>query len=235
MVLAEGCAERLMDALGESEILRAIGEGSEPHRAAAAIYLHQQFITTRYMEAFVSFLRFRLRGPLRRVGFEYLLEEYGHEVHELEACRHLGLKDEEIDRFAAMPLFEVYPDILAYLAEIDPLALCFCVAIAEGLPGEKKPLPDLLAARGLQDPSFAAHAELDVDLNHSRFPRQLLGTIPWLTGSGAVASLRHFLFVLEMSQLGWKYVARYAEDAALPLVPTAFGLSPESMRRLEAD
>jgi hypothetical protein len=235
IVTAEGCAELLMEALGGSDLFRLIERRGVSGRVATGVYLHQYFITIRYIESVLSFLRFRLRNPLRRIGLEYLVQENGHEVHEREACRRLGVSDADLERFAPLALFEVYSDILGYVAETDPLAFCLSIAVAEGMPGQKKPIADALAAQGLNDPAFALHAELDLELDHSYFPRRLFSGIPWVGGAAIRDSVRRFLFVLEMSQLGWDQVARYAENELLPVVPTAFGLAPADAFRVMAD
>lgn len=226
LVAAEHAAEALLRDLGPPAVLAAIEAGGSTGRIAAGTYLHQHFVTIRYIEAVISFLRHRLREPLRGTGFAYLLEEIGHEAHEREACLHLGLDDADIDAFAPLPLFSAYPDILGYVAEIDPLAFCLAVMVAEGLPGSGKPVTRALERAGLEDPTLAAHGEIDLRLDHATYTRRLFRHLPLASGPARLRAIRHLLFLVELSQRAWTDLARYAADGTLPTVPVPFAMTP---------
>ena len=153
LVDAEAAAERLMLARGPSPLLDLIGKSVEVRKVAVGVYLHEYLITTRYNETLYAFLQNNLRADLKAEGTRYLLEEIGHEVHELEACRELGVLDQEIARFAPLPFFLAFPEVLGAVAEFDPLAFCLAVSVAEGLPGTSKPIADALAKRGVVEKS----------------------------------------------------------------------------------
>jgi hypothetical protein len=226
---AEDAGERLMEALGRSPLLSLIELGAVPRRIAAGVYMHQYFITIRYVEAVLSFLRHQMRAPLKATGWRYLMEEYGHEVHELRACLHLGVTDAEMADFSPLPFFSAYPDILSLIAEEDPLAFCLSVTIAEGLPGTTKPIADALQKSGLSAESLTAHQDIDEALDHSLYTRRFLQHVPWIAGPAAERAIRRFLFLLELSQSCWSELAWYVASPTLPVVPRALGLSPREV------
>jgi hypothetical protein len=232
LVIAETCAERLMVTLGRSPLLDVIENKMYSHRAAVGVYLHQYFMTIRYIEAILSFLRFRLRDPVRAIGFRYLFEEYGHEVYELNACRELGVPESKVLTFAPFPFFVAYPEILGLIAETDPLAFCLSITVAEGLPGVSKPIVDALAAQGICGESLSSHQEIDLKLDHALFTRKLLHKVPWIETMVARNAIRRFLFLVELSQLAWQQLARYAEATVHPLPPETFGLTPRDVLSL---
>ena len=169
-----------MLARGPSPLLDLIGQSVEVRKVAVGIYLHEYLITTRYIEAIHAFLQNNLRADLRATGTRYLLEEIGHEVHELAACRELGVQDHEIARFAPLPFFAAYPEVLGAVGELDPLAFCLAVSVAEGLPGTSKPIAAALANRGVVENSLAAHQAIDERLDHTLMTRRLMQHIPWV-------------------------------------------------------
>ena len=231
-ILAEASIEGLLSDLGPSPLLEVLADASAARRGATGIFVHQHFVTIRYLESVLSLLRWRLRPGLRQVAFSYLLEEQGHEVHERAACRSLGLSDEEIDLFAPLPFFEVYCDVLCDIAERDPLGFLMSVIAAEGMPGQRKPLAGLLARQGMDDPSIAAHTDLDEQLDHSQFPRSLLRQVPWVGEVEARAALSSCLFAIEISQAAWRQLAAWASDTKLPSVPEPFALSHHDAAKL---
>jgi hypothetical protein len=225
LVDAEAAAERLMLARGASPLLDLIGQSVEVRKVAVGVYLHEHLITTRYIEAIYAFLQNNLRAELRAAGTRYLLEEIGHEVHELAACHELGVLDHEIARFAPLPFFSAYPEVLGAVAEIDPLACCLAVSVAEGLPGTIKPIAAALAKRGVVENSLAVHQAIDERLDHTLMTRRLMQHIPWVEPASARRAVQRFLPIVELSQLCWRQLADYARVPTFPAVPTAFGMS----------
>jgi hypothetical protein len=234
LIAAEAAAERLMAARGDSPLLGVLrgGTHAHTHRAAVGVYLHQYFITIRYIDAVYGFLQHRLREELRQEGTRYLLEEVGHEVHELEACHDLGVTDQAIAGFAPLPFFAAYPDALAAIAEADPLAFTLAISVAEGLPGGGKPIVKALTERGIAGPNLAAHQGIDEQLDHALVTRKLMQHIPWVEPEIAHLAIRRFLFIADLSQMGWRQLASYAGTPALPLVPVTLGMSPQQVLKV---
>jgi hypothetical protein len=225
LIDAEAAAERLMLARGPSPLLDLIEQSAEARKVAVGVYLHEYLITTRYIEAIQAFLQNNLRAELRATGTRYLLEEIGHEVHELAACRELGVLDHEIAWFAPLPFFAAYPEVLGAVGELDPLAFCLAVSVAEGLPGTSKPIAAALAKRGVVEDSLAAHQAIDERLDHTLMTRRLMQHIPWVEPASARRAVQRFLPIVELSQLCWRQLADYARVPAFPAVPTAFDMS----------
>ena len=100
---AESAAERLVLSRGASPLIHLLDCGMEIHRAGSASTYTSTFLTLRYTEAMYTLLTHRLRENLRKACLQYLLEEVGHEVHDLEACRELGVSASEIACFAPLP------------------------------------------------------------------------------------------------------------------------------------
>jgi hypothetical protein len=225
LIDAESAAERLVLARGPSPLLHLVEQGFAVHKLAVSVYLHQYLITTRYIEALYTFLEHNLRADLRTAGTRYLLEETGHEVHELEACRELGVSDQEMARFAPLPFFSSYPDVLGAVAEIDPVAFCLAVSVAEGLPGASKPIAAALAKQGVVGNSLAAHQSIDESLDHALVTRRLMRHVPWVEPAAALRAIQRFLLIVELSQLCWQQLAEYGQAQAFPEVPVAFGMS----------
>jgi hypothetical protein len=222
---AEAAAERLMLARGPSPLLDVIGQSVEVRKVAVGVYLHEYLITIRYIEAIHAFLQNNLRADLRAAGTSYLLEEVGHEVHELAACRELGVLDDEIGQFAPLPFFWAYPEVLGAVAELDPLAFCLAVTVAEGLPGTTKPIVAALAKRGVVENSLAAHQAIDERLDHTLMTRRLMRHVPWVGPASARRAIQRFLSIVELSNLCWRQFANYAQVPQFPAVPVAFGMS----------
>lgn len=234
LVAAERCSERLVAELGRSPVFEELNSPERAARVAQCVYQHQYFVTIRYVEAILSFLRYRLRGPVRRVGFRYLNEEQGHEVLELAACVNLGVPQSDVRAFSPFGLFTAYPEVLGVLAEINPLSFCLAVTVAEGLPGAGKPLPAALAA-SVRATGLNAHADIDINLDHGQFTRRLLSELDWIPPAEAQSALADFLFVVELSQLAWHQVARYASRPDLPATPRPFALSPNDVFAIWGD
>jgi hypothetical protein len=226
---AEMAAERLMLNRGASPLLHLLNRGTAVRRSIISIHLHQYFITMRNIEVLYTLLENRLRRDLKKACTQYLLEEIGHEVHELDACRELGVQDEEVAQFTPLPFFAAYPEVLGAIAEMDPLACCLAISVAEGLPGAGKPLVSSLTQRGISGPVLGYHQSIDERLDHELATRRLMQNIPWVATEAARRSIRRFLYAVELSQVGWHQVANYAEAEMLPTVPVIFGMSAQQV------
>lgn len=232
LVHAEAAIERLMLRLGTSPILKSIRTGEAPQKIAANVYAHQYYMTIRYVEAVCSFVRYRVKEPLRQVSMQYLIEEIGHETYELKACRSLGISDEDVFACAPLSSFVAYPEILALLAETDPLAFCLSITVAEGLPGTAKPIAGELAEHDISGEELKAHQTVDELLDHSVFTRRFLSQFRWIDGKSAARAIERFLFIAEVSQMCWFELDKYVRAADVPIIPMAFSLNPAQAIRL---
>jgi hypothetical protein len=175
-------------------------------------------------------LEHRLRENLKKACTQHVLEEIGHEVLELEACRELGVTDEDVSRFAPLPFFSAYPEVLAGIAETDPLATLLAISVAEGLPGlSSKPLVSALVKRGIYSPKLAAHQNVDEQLDHGLVTRRLVQYVPWVESETARQSVRRFLLIVDLSQLCWRQLASYADANDVPTVPVTFGMPAQKV------
>lgn len=215
-------------------LLQTISEGRVTDRAAAGIYLHQFFMTTRYLVSIAAWIRPSMGGRLSSEILGYLREEIGHEEHERNACRTLGLSEAEIVGFAPLPLFAAYPWVLDAIAREDPLAFCLCITLAEGLPDTKKPLLGVLRKQGVSHDALGAHQEIDEGRDHTRIAREIAARFPQIDGARATRAISNFMLAAQVSQTAWNEVARYAVDTANPRVPVPFGLSQEGLASLRS-
>jgi hypothetical protein len=220
---AEECLEAMLQSFRQT-LLTGIDCSGSPKRFAANVFLHQYYMTTRYLQSLSALLVPGRRASLLAAGFRYLVDEVGHDIHEREACIALGIADSDIELFSPLPLFCTYPLLLDILAQEDPLSFCLCVMLSEGLPGTRKPILDRLRRRGLDHPVFKAHQEIDEDHDHSLICRGLVAAYPYVSAERARLSIHRFLAAAEFSQRCWVEVAAYSMSADLPLVPRAFSL-----------
>lgn len=233
LVEAEHCAEALLDALGESELLQAIDQPGGLARAAPTVFLHRWFETVRYVDAAAGLLSYRLRPELRAIVLEYLREEMGHEVHEVQTCRALGLEDGDLAQFAPLAWFAAYPEMLAIFAQRRPLSFLLSMTVAEGLPGSGRQLTQRLLDRGLEAASAADHDEIDRELNHQMVTRTMLAQLPWVDGEAGRAAIADFLQIVEVAHRAWQLLSRSVESG-LPATPRPFEMSAETLLELSA-
>jgi len=212
--------EWLDDLLVDQEAARRLG---------IAVFGHQAFVSTHYVECLLPLLRLKSSPGLRTRLRGYFIEELGHEEHELEACAQLGPSRADILELVPVPFMAAYVDVLAHLAEADPTAFLLCITIAEGLPGSTKSLPDELAA-ALGGAALSKHAAIDAALDHSFKARELAfdwHPVPRAEGREA---LRRFASILALTQQAWRQVAAAALEDRLFAQP--FALSFDEVVRL---
>ena len=231
LVTAEQCAEALLGDLGEPELHRVIREPGGALRAAPMVFQHRWFETIRYVEAAAGLLRFRLGADLRSLVLQYLREEMGHEIHESETCRELGISEEDLSCFAPLAGFAAYPELLGDLAERRPLSFLLTMTVAEGLPGSGRRLTERLAEAGVAASALTAHDEIDEQLDHEMVTRTMLSRLDWVAGSAATGAIADFLGIVELAYMAWHTLSRYVA-AGLPDSPRAFGLTPDLVLQL---
>jgi len=223
LIEAERFAERLTRGLSVDALSDALADQRIATRAAQLVFLHQYSTTDRYPEAILAFLAHRLRRDIRKLGYQYFFEEYGHEVHEREAVQALGIDNDKVESFSPLPLIGAYSELISAYAATDPLTFCLLLIASEGLPNTPKAATLALSAIASTDERLATHAELDVRLDHTSMARRLLSRVPSISEAAYCLALRRFLTTLEVSQRGWISIAKYAGIDA-PVAPAAFGV-----------
>lgn len=200
-------------------ILAAGRPRRQAQRIAQGIHLQQYYVSLKYVESLLPVLARSAAPPLRAVLWQYLQEELGHEDYELAACRQLGLTEAQVRANMPLPAFSAFHRLMAYAAAEHPLAWVMALPLAEGLPNERKPLPELLARHGLQDPAFSEHVALDETMDHAWMARRIaacLGPVDaaqWRRAVVLVAAL------WRLTQCGWEQVvARFGAARSAPII-----------------
>jgi len=217
---AERATVALLESHGEDWISGILAEPDDVKKFAQATFLAQYHISLHYVACLAPLLRLRVGAEARSLFRAYYAEELGHEEHERAACRAVGLSDAQIDESTLPPLMGAYLDVMAYLAEIDPLPFCLCVIVAEGLPGRRKTLPEKIAhALGETGLDLGAHVEIDEALNHGQMARRLVRTFGTVGAADGTRALSRFLDVLYMSQAAWRELGVWSTAGLAPRVP----------------
>jgi hypothetical protein len=206
---AERVAVHLSELGATSPLQEMIADPRRAARLAAAVFAHQAFVSTHYVECLLPLLSLKSPPPLRRRLRQYFVEELGHEEHELEAACSVGSKKEDVLALVPVPFMGAYVDVLAHLAEADPVAFLLCITIAEGLPGSSKSLASQLEqASGA--PALGKHSAIDAALNHSFKARELAREWGAVSDEAGQRALERFVDVLRLTQGGWRQVAAAA-------------------------
>ncbi len=197
----------------------------EARRIAQGIHLQQYHVSLKYVESLLPVLARNPAAPLRAVLWQYLREELGHEDYELAACMRLGLSEAHVRASVPLPAFSAFHRLMAHAAAAHPIAWVMALPLAEGLPNERKPLPELLARYGLQDASLSAHVALDQAMDHGWMARRIAAGM----GSVDAREWRHAATLVAAiwiaTRLGWEQVvARFggARDKGMTRSPWEF-------------
>jgi hypothetical protein len=231
LVAAEASAEALLGELGRTGLEAVLDLPSTCDEGARVVFQHRWFQTIRYVDSVASLLHHRLGLEMRELVTRYLVEEAGHEVHEVEACRSLGVDEAELAEFAPLAWFAVHPDVLTDLAVLRPVSFLVSVTVAEGFPHGARRVSEMLHNGGDQDPTLTQHDFLDRDLAHEGVTRTLLGAISWVDADVARQAIADFLLVTELTHAGWQQLANYVA-AELPATPRAFAIDPLTSVRI---
>jgi hypothetical protein len=78
--------------------------------------------------------------------------------------------------------------------------------LAEGLPGERKPLPGVLARDGLQDAAFGAHVEADMNMDHAWMARRIAALLGPLDAATFRQAARLTATAWTLTRQGWEQV-----------------------------
>jgi hypothetical protein len=229
LVEAENRVRALLETIGHGPIETVLQNKAFTEDFGRSVFLHQHRVTERFVESILPLMRRRLNPRFRRLVYRYFDEELGHEEHEKAICRRLGLSDPVIDAFVPLPYFGAYVDMLGYAAEVDPLTFLLSLCAAEGLPGTRKPLPDLLVEAGLTDLPLSDHTDIDEALNHSVYSRRLFGELDPVSTVQANCALERFVDIVELSQRAWHQAAN-AVQAGIGLDAAPFEVDVRSLR-----
>jgi hypothetical protein len=232
MIEAEHLALELLAVLGPSRYQRALEEGRAVRRLAEGTYLHQYYVSRRFVEVITPMMLKRLRAPLRAKVFEYFGEELGHEELELAACRSVGLDPAAVEAALPLPFFAVYLEVFTALAEVDPIGFLLSILVTEGLPGTHTPVNEAFEKHGIVTAAEAGeaihqHEQLNLTLDHSTMARRLILEVPSVSPAEQRIALDHFAFLLELNNRAWNMLYDYYVDEALPSCPDWLGISPE--------
>ena len=123
-----------------------------------------------------------------------------------------------------------YVDVMAHLAEVDPMTFLLAMTCAEGLPGTRKTLPAELATALVDTaPGLGEHVNLDANMNHGLMARRLTRDAGMVSAPAGRRAIGRFHQILILSQRSWRQAAAAA---------TGHGLAPPftaSMERLVLD
>lgn len=230
---AERYAADALHTLGESTYQRAIAAGENILRLAQGTYLQQYAVTRRFTEVITPLMGTRLRSPLRESVFQYYAEEDGHEAHELEACKRVGIDERHVKQALPLPLFLAHVEALTHVASVEPVGFILCMMLAEGLPGTRQPVNGYFMTHGLvpeeDETAIRRHAVIDETLDHSTLARRMILTVPSVHPDAAARGLDHLRFMLELNHRAWEMLYDYCAVAEAPVCPEWLCLPPHTV------
>jgi hypothetical protein len=182
-------------------------------RIAQGIHLQQYYVSLRYVDSVLPAARLCYQTELRRLVWRYLQEELGHEQYEMDACRSLGLSEDDVRSNVALPAFSAFHRVIACTSGADVLSWMLSIPLAEGLPYEVKPLPSFIGGLGLQDARLSAHVALDSAMDHAWIPRKMLHQFSSLEVDEWRTAMRKVGLVWALARAGWdQLVAHFGES-----------------------
>lgn len=188
---------------------------SAARRIAQGIHLQQYYVSLRYVESVLPAARICYQPELRRLVWRYLQEELGHEQFEMDACRSLGLSEDQVQSNVPLPAFSAFHRVIACSSGADVLSWMLAIPLAEGLPYELKPLPTFMSGLGLQDARLSAHVALDDSMDHAWIPRKMLHQYSSLKVDEWRTAMRKVGLVWLLTRTGWdQLVAHFGEPKA---------------------
>jgi heme oxygenase-like protein len=232
MVAAERITAQVLGQLGRSRYREALESGECAERLARGTFVHQYFVTNRYVEVIEPLMRRRLRAPLRRQIYRYYAEEVGHEQHELQACERLGIDAGDVTSAVPVAFFAAYPEVFAQVGEDEPLGFLLSIPVAEGLPGTTRQTLEAFRASGVIDAAektISKHARVDESLAHATLARRVMATLPFVHPAAQRRAIQGLALMLEVNFAAWNMLHRYYADPARPMCPTFLGVSPEDL------
>jgi len=210
-------------AVPKSPILAARSSMRSAKKIARGIHLQQYYVSLRYVESVLPILVRNSKPTLRALVWEYSQEELGHEDYELEACMRLGLRAKQVRVNAPLPAFATFHRLMAYAAGLHPVAWLTALPLAEGLPGERKPLPAVLARAGLQDAAFGAHVEADVAMDHAWMARRIAAQLGQVDAATQCKAAQVSATAWALTRLGWEQVvARFSSTSGTGIVTSSW-------------
>jgi hypothetical protein len=188
----------------DAPVLAAGQSARAARQIARGIHLQQYYVSLKYVESVLPVLGRSAAPGLRALIWRYLQEEMGHEDYELAACLQLGLRASQVRANVPLPAFAVFHRVMAHAATLHPVVWLTSLPLAEGLPGERKPLPAVLARAGLRDPAFAAHVEADVTLDHAWRARRIAAHLGTVDAATRRAAAQMTATTWALTRLGWE-------------------------------
>lgn len=224
ILTAEAMTPALLSAIGDDRIgaLLAGRDAGIATAIARGVYLAQYHVSARITDIFLPAMRMALRPGLRGRMRRYHVEESGHEAHELEACRRLGLDADAVIDGLPLPPFTAYVDLLGLIADRAPAAFPAVLIVTEGLPGRPNPMNGRLAAAGIaaaEDAEVRAHEQINIGLDHTTMPRRLGAEIPHLGRDDARRALDLYALMVELNARALGWLAAFHGDPARRPVP----------------
>ncbi len=210
------------EAAPEPALLALSWPKSTARSLARGIHQQQYYVSLHYPESILPLLVRNPPAPTRTLIWRYLLEELGHDDLEFTACRQLGLSAAQIRAAAPLPAFATFHRAMAHVAAIHPVAWVMALPLAEGLPGEHKPLPSLLARFGLKDPSFAAHVAVDETLDHAWMARRIAALMEPIDVATWRKSAHQLAALWCLTRVGWDQLVDHFgsnTNATAPISP----------------
>jgi hypothetical protein len=176
---------------------------------ARAIHLQQYYVSLRYPGSVLPIARMSSESGLHQLIWRYLSEELGHEQFEMEACTTLGIKRADVCANCPLPAFAAFHRVVTRVADVDGLAWVLSLALAEGLPGERKPLPGLLANHGLLDTKFSSHVDLDCLMGHAWMARRMASQLPRVATAVWMRAMQYVRVLWSLTRAGWEQLANF--------------------------
>ena len=135
-------------------------------------------------------------------------------------------------RSIPLPTWVAYIDALIAMAGTSPVSFLASILVAEGLPGSRPAVADLLADSGLLgevSQTAGVHDQLNVDLDHTYLSRRLLSRCRAIPAADADEALLGVAMMLELNRWAWSLAAWFYGPPAGPQTHTWLGLRPRDI------
>ena len=151
---------------------------------------------------------------------------------EAATCEALGINADQLATSTPLPTWVAYIDTLIAAAGTSPVSFLTSILIAEGLPGTRPAVADMLARRGLLAGAAQAagvHEQLNIDLDHTYLSRRLLANCRHVPAADVARALQTAAMMLELNRWAWDLVAWFYGPRSGPRTHTWLGLRPHDI------